>query len=113
MKKLILFGMLILLIACEPGDLVNLPSEPERITILSYNQVGEPWFIMVTTTIPTTQRFPFTNPLPNAIVSIYEDESCKSNCPSIPAMCLTRPTPCRTSGQQLTRQDLDIVIKLL
>ncbi len=72
MRRLIFISVLIVLAGCEPGDLVNLPSEPSKITVLASNTVGHPWFVIVSPT-KLTSGHQFIPPLPDATVKIYED----------------------------------------
>jgi hypothetical protein len=73
MRRLIFIGMLISLASCEPGDLVDLPSEPSKITVLSYNSVGYPWLIVVSPSAAPSDRSFIPRGLPDAVVNIYED----------------------------------------
>lgn len=71
MKKVFFIGLMIVLASCEPGDLVDLPKSPFRITVLSFNEVGQPWNII----IGATKNPPFASgyELKYASVSIFED----------------------------------------
>lgn len=72
MKRLIFFcWVLAFLPGCEPENLFGLPDAPLRLTILSYNQVGEPWAVV----LASTRQFYHNRReiLEDTQVSIYED----------------------------------------
>jgi hypothetical protein len=76
MRRLIFFAVLILCCSCEPGDLVNLPSAPSRITVVASNVVGQPWVVFVAPSRPNDlalQHRYIPRGIPDATVKIYED----------------------------------------
>jgi hypothetical protein len=76
MRRLTFFAVLIVLGSCEPGDLVNLPSAPSRITVVASNVVGQPWVIFVAPSRPNDlalQHRYIPRGIPDATVNIYED----------------------------------------
>jgi hypothetical protein len=77
MKSVIFYCCLaISLIGCAPENLFDLPTADPRITILSFNEVGQPWNVVVSPSTAGLEGFPRgINPegLPDARVVIYED----------------------------------------
>lgn len=72
MTRALSFCLIILsLTGCEPGDLIDLPTSPRRITILGFNEAGAPWVIGICLTMDLNRFTP--DGLPDAKVVLYED----------------------------------------
>lgn len=74
MKRLILSCWIVVsLIACEPGDFVDLPRSPRRIVILGFNEPGLPWTVTIGPTDDLNIYRYSVLGIPDAKVTLYED----------------------------------------